>query len=146
MKATSHPLADHATVANKTGSSLNTNLGDDPRTPGQRVGQHAYSQRQHERSNRMLNPTDPKRGRSGRPWRRIRAQLLATTDVCWLCGHHGSQSIDHVIPLSKGGHPTSLDNLRPAHGVEGCPTCGRKCNSARGNRMPTPASNPSRNW
>ncbi|WP_433445665.1 HNH endonuclease [Nonomuraea sp. CA-141351] len=87
------------------------------------------------------------KGRSGRPWRRVRAQVLAASRICWLCGHDGADTVDHVIPLSLGGDPLDLANLRAAHGVRGCPTCGRKCNSARGNRMTTgPAPLQSRAW
>lgn len=42
---------------------------------------------------------------------------------CWLCGHLGADTLDHVVPVSKGG-TNDPDNLRPAH---------RACNSARGN-------------
>lgn len=91
-------------------------------------------------------PTDPRNGRDGRPWRRTRAQILKTSTTCWICGHDGSQSVDHVIPLSKGGHPLDPSNLRPAHGIEGCPTCGRKCNSSRGNREAQRQENTSREW
>lgn len=45
--------------------------------------------------------------------------------VCWLCGLPGSNSADHVIPISLGGAVYDLDNLGPSH---------RKCNYARGNR------------
>lgn len=65
------------------------------------------------------------RGRVGRPWRRVRAEVLAQSDVCWLCGYPGADTVDHVVPLSLGGDPLSLDNLRPAH---------KRCNSRRGNR------------
>lgn len=64
---------------------------------------------------------------TGRPWRRLRARILSESDVCHICGHHGSDAVDHVIPLYRGGtnDPT---NLRPAHHTSECPTCGRKCN------------------
>lgn len=86
-------------------------------------------------------------GREGRPWRRLRLQLLAASDLCRICGHPGSQSVDHLVPLSRGGSPLDPANLRPAHGVQGCPTCGRKCNSARGNGgRRRPALRTSRKW
>lgn len=78
------------------------------------------------------------KGRAGRPWRRLRASVLAASDVCWICGHPGSQDVDHVIPLSRHGQPRERANLRPAHGVKGCPYCGHKCNQERGNRLGTP--------
>lgn len=51
--------------------------------------------------------------------------------TCWLCGHWinlEDMSVDHVIPRSKGGSITDLDNLRPAHS---------ECNKRRGNRNPS---------
>ncbi len=59
-----------------------------------------------------------------------RAILLAYTTRCWLCGHDGADQADHVIPRSRGG-TSELRNLRPAHGTDPCPICGRRCNQAR---------------
>lgn len=93
-------------------------------------------------------------GRKGRPHRRISAILklhLPGTPgpVCWICGefidlalhalnpnHRLSFTVDHVIPLSRGGLPT-LENSRPAH---------RKCNSSKGNRPHRPTLNTSQEW
>lgn len=74
-----------------------------------------------------------RRGRWGRPWRRVRAQVLAASTVCWICGHDGSDSVDHVTPLAIGGDPLDPDNLAPAH-HRPCPQCGKRCNIARGVR------------
>lgn len=68
-------------------------------------------------------------GRTGRPWRRVRAAVLESNDVCWLCGTPGADSVDHVIPLSKGGPELDPANLRPAHG---------RCNSARKDTLGPP--------
>ena len=35
-------------------------------------------------------------------------------------------SLDHVIPLSRGGHPTAMSNLQPAH---------FGCNASKGDRQ-----------
>lgn len=86
------------------------------------------------------------RGRSGRPWRRVRAQVLAASTLCWICGHGGSETVDHVISLSNGGDPLDPANLRPAHGVRGCKTCGRKCNQEKGAKTMPPAPRASRAW
>jgi 5-methylcytosine-specific restriction endonuclease McrA len=84
-------------------------------------------------------------GRRGRPWRRFQALVHSTyPPVCWLCGKaiaHGryhprhplAPSVDHVVPLSRGGEPLDLDNARPAH---------YGCNASKGanpkiTRMPT---------
>jgi hypothetical protein len=93
---------------------------------------------------------DSGKGRSGRPWRRLRAQILGDSDVCWWCGHGGADAVDHVIPLSRGGPPLDPANLRPIHGVAGCPHpgCGLRCNSVRGDRLSPPRSDAarSRSW
>jgi 5-methylcytosine-specific restriction endonuclease McrA len=67
-------------------------------------------------------------------FRQMRARLLAASDVCIVCGHGGSDTADHVIPVSKGGARLDPDNLAPIHGVAGCPVCLRKCNSEKGDR------------
>lgn len=82
---------------------------------------------------------------SARPYRRLRAEILATTTTCHLCGHPGSQTVDALQPASKGGSHLDPNNLAPAHGIQGCPTCGRKCNQSRGNRT-TPRPRTSRQW
>lgn len=89
-------------------------------------------------------------------YRRNRALLLATTDLCGLCGHPGARTADHIIPPSQwptdayGRHLPGLDaltNLQPAHGTMGnrvtgqqpnrCPICRRLCNQAKNNRTVT---------
>jgi predicted kinase len=74
-----------------------------------------------------------RRGRRGRPWRRARQQVLAASRTCWICGHGGADSADHVTPLVDGGDALDPDNLAPAH-YRPCPTCGRRCNTAKGRR------------
>lgn len=81
----------------------------------------------------------------GRPYRRARQRMLDESDICWLCGHGGADTADHVIPRSLGGDVSNVANLRPAHG-EPCPTCGQRCNYSRGNRMVVPRSPTSRPW
>ncbi|MCZ4099854.1 HNH endonuclease [Streptomyces sp. H39-C1] len=65
-------------------------------------------------------------------YRKVRAQLLAESDVCHWCGHSGADAADHLIPVAAGGAKLDPDNLAPIHGVNGCPTCGRKCNNEKG--------------
>ena len=63
-------------------------------------------------------------GRSTSRFKRIRRQVLAESDVCWLCGKRGADSVDHLLPLSL--YPElaeDITNLRPAH---------VSCNSKRG--------------
>jgi 5-methylcytosine-specific restriction endonuclease McrA len=52
-------------------------------------------------------------------------RILATQDICGICGkpvdkslkypHPLSPTVDHIIPLAKGGHPSDLTNLQLAH-------------------------------
>lgn len=82
-----------------------------------------------------LNAVPPnwRRGPTYRAWR-VRVHEM-WGDTCHLCGHGKAHTSDHLIPLSKwGNQPYDPRLSRPAHGVEGCPTCKVKCNSSRGNR------------
>ena len=66
-------------------------------------------------------------------------RIFATQSVCAICGkpvdfnlkypHPLSATIDHIIPLEKGGHPSDIDNLQLAH---------RCCNRQKSDKlMPT---------
>jgi 5-methylcytosine-specific restriction endonuclease McrA len=78
------------------------------------------------------------KGHVGRPWRRIREEILKDSPPCYLCGLPGADSVDHVLPISLGGPPLDPDNLRPAH---------IRCNSKRGNRLNVkPPLNTSEDW
>jgi 5-methylcytosine-specific restriction endonuclease McrA len=67
--------------------------------------------------------------------------------VCWLCGYdidltldardRMSATVDHVIPLDRGGSECDPANLRPAH---------RACNSSKGNRTSKRQPGTSRRW
>ena len=56
---------------------------------------------------------------------RNKKKIYATQSVCGICGrpvdfklrypHPMSPCIDHIIPVSKGGHPSDIDNLQLAH-------------------------------
>jgi 5-methylcytosine-specific restriction endonuclease McrA len=70
---------------------------------------------------------NPYAGRSTRSFRRLRAKVLSESDICWLCGGAGADTVDHVIPLSVNPElAEEVGNLRPAHG---------RCNSSRGARL-----------
>lgn len=57
--------------------------------------------------------------------------ILKTQNVCGICGKPVDMSlkygdpmaptIDHIIPVAKGGHPSDIDNLQLAHW-----TCNRQ--------------------
>lgn len=91
-------------------------------------------------------------GRSGRRWRRVRKDVLDVSDVCVICGHSGSGDVDHDPPRSVliqlGLDPEDPKYLRPAHGVlRPCPTCGRKCNREKSDRVDFVVTAPrSRDW
>ena len=63
-------------------------------------------------------------GRSSHRWKQLRRQILASSDVCWLCGKPGADTVDHVLPLSQFPELAhDIGNLRPAH---------KSCNSSKG--------------
>jgi 5-methylcytosine-specific restriction endonuclease McrA len=92
-----------------------------------------------------------KNPRNGRPYRRLCAWLRAQRLPCAKCGydigyeldakHPLSFTLDHAIPLSRGGDLLDKANARAMH---------RRCNSAKGNRTPAPRQPPpqraSRRW
>ena len=65
-----------------------------------------------------------------------RKKIYATQSVCAICGkpvdfslrppHPLSATVDHIIPISKGGHPSDLANLQLAH---------RCCNRAKSDKI-----------
>lgn len=52
-------------------------------------------------------------------------KIMATQSICGICGNPVDKSlpypnpmcatIDHIIPINKGGHPFDIDNLQLAH-------------------------------
>ena len=67
---------------------------------------------------------------------KARRVILSTQEVCGICGkpvdkslkypHPLSPTVDHIIPVSKGGHPCDLANLQLAH---------RCCNRQKSDRL-----------
>lgn len=93
-------------------------------------------------------------------WRHNVAEVLALSDLCHLCGHHGAKTGDHLISIRDWppGVPgvNSVHNIAPAHGARGpfranrceeCVALGRNgmCNQSRGSRSLTPQPR-SRDW
>ena len=68
-----------------------------------------------------------------------RAKILRTQTVCGICGkpvdfsfkypHPLSPTVDHIIPVSKGGHPSDINNLQLAH---------RCCNRQKSDKLIEP--------
>lgn len=58
-------------------------------------------------------------------YERNKKKILMTQDVCGICGKPVDKrlpgtdpmgpTIDHIIPISRGGHPADLSNLQLAH-------------------------------
>jgi hypothetical protein len=99
----------------------------------------------------MSRPGDP---RDGQRYRTTAAQILAESDRCWLCGHGGARTIDHIVTVKNwlaqfGTYEgvNHLTNLAPAHGAphNPCPTCAQHCNQLRGSRSLAPQPR-SRDW
>jgi 5-methylcytosine-specific restriction endonuclease McrA len=88
-------------------------------------------------------------GRTGRPWRRLCAQVYAEESHCWICHHPvdmrlpyphpDSRSVDHVLPVSQ----------RPDLALErgNVRLCHMRCNLSKGARaVEHPALRTSRRW
>lgn len=70
-------------------------------------------------------------------WEHNKKIILTTQSICGICGKPVDKSlkypdpmsatVDHIIPVSRNGDPTSLDNLQLAH---------RYCNRQKGDHLP----------
>lgn len=68
-----------------------------------------------------------------------RLKVLKTQTVCGICGkpvdfsyrypHPLSPTVDHIIPVAKGGHPSDISNLQLAH---------RCCNRQKSDKLIEP--------
>ena len=69
-------------------------------------------------------------------YERHKHRILVTQRICGICGQPvdmtlkypdpGSPTVDHIIPISRGGHPSALENLQLAH---------FRCNRLKFNQM-----------
>ena len=72
-----------------------------------------------------------KQGKHRVAYEKNKKRILKTQNVCGICGKPVNKKlkspdpmspvIDHVIPVSKGGHPSAIENLQLAHW-----TCNRQ--------------------
>lgn len=72
-----------------------------------------------------------RKGQHRANYERNKKRIMATQNTCGICGHPVDFSlkpphpmaptIDHIIPVSKNGHPSDIDNLQLAHW-----TCNRQ--------------------
>lgn len=82
-----------------------------------------YNYNRSEKSNRNNRPDHQKGHRM--EFERNRKKVLVSEDICAICGkkvdkklkypHPMSATVDHIIPVSKGGHPSDIENLQLAH-------------------------------
>lgn len=87
----------------------------------------------------MKENTRPDRNGTHRgQFEKNKKKIYATQEICGICGkpvdfklkypHPMSKCIDHIIPISKGGHPSDINNMQLAH---------RTCNRTKGDLLPT---------
>ncbi|MCA1693634.1 MAG: HNH endonuclease [Actinobacteria bacterium] len=72
------------------------------------------------------------KGRCGRPWRRLRADIAAQRRPCWICGQRinyqlpyrdpwtgavnvWSYTVHHIVPIVADGAPLDPKNCVPSH-------------------------------
>ena len=89
----------------------------------------------------------PHAGHTDRAWRAMCKRVLASSNLCGICGEPIdfnapprtplAPSVDCIVPVSHGGSTTDRTNLRPAH---------FGCNSKRGNDPAPPALPHTRDW
>lgn len=88
------------------------------------------------RGDNMPNNRPDHDGTHQMQFRANKRRIYATEEVCGICGrpvdkslkfpHPLSKCIDHIIPIVRGGHPSSLDNLQLAH---------LSCNRAKSDKL-----------
>lgn len=79
----------------------------------------------------MENKGTARYGNHRGAYEKNRTKIIKTQTVCGICGrpvdkslkypHPMSATVDHIIPLAKGGHPSDIDNMQLAHW-----TCNRQ--------------------
>ena len=78
----------------------------------------------------------------GKAWHDVRMRVLQASNICWLCGQPGADSVDHLVPVSLGGAKLDIGNLAPAH-----LTCNKRRGNGRGMRDLSGVAQPtSRRW
>lgn len=83
-----------------------------------------YNYNQYNRPKKKQQRADHAPGHRAQ-YEKNKKKILATQDTCGICGrpvdktlHYPdpqSATIDHIIPIAKGGHPSDISNLQLAH-------------------------------
>ena len=78
-------------------------------------------------------------GEHRRAFEKNKQKIMATQDTCGICGrpvdkslrypHPLAPSVDHISPVSRGGHPSDIANLQLAHWI---------CNRQQSDKMTRP--------
>jgi 5-methylcytosine-specific restriction endonuclease McrA len=76
-----------------------------------------------------------------RAYKEQKARILTENDVCHVCGCPDADSIDHLIPVSRGGARYDPANLAPIH-HKPCPHCGKTCNRDKSDKTPEEIARP----
>jgi 5-methylcytosine-specific restriction protein A len=66
-------------------------------------------------------------------WAMTREAVLARDSICKVCDRRLSVEVDHIMPLSEGGDPWSLEGLQ---GI--CPACHEAKTTEENRRRPKP--------
>lgn len=84
----------------------------------------------------MSTTRSDRKGPHQRLYRTNRKKILMSESVCAICGRPVDMSlkipdpmaptVDHIIPVSKGGHPSDINNMQLAHYA---------CNLMKSNRV-----------
>jgi 5-methylcytosine-specific restriction endonuclease McrA len=84
-------------------------------------------------------------------YEKARQVILKTQTHCGICGkpvdfsykypHPLSPTVDHIIPINKGGHPTDISNLQLAHRCCNREKSDKLIPSAPAEREDTPDNN-----
>lgn len=79
----------------------------------------------------MAESKRPDRGTHRQTFEKNKKKILATQELCGICGKPVDKTlkypnplapcIDHIIPIAKKGHPSDINNLQLAHW-----TCNRQ--------------------
>ena len=83
-----------------------------------------YNQYNRPRKTNRNNRPDHQQGHR-MEFERNRKKIMESQEICAICGkrvdkklkypHPLSATVDHIIPVSKGGHPSDIENLQLAH-------------------------------